>query len=248
MAIAHIPDIVVGDDLAGTIAKALAATQVRLEHGDVLVIAQKIVSKADGRCVDLDTVTPSQRARSLAEITLKDARLVELVLSESTQVLRAKPNVLIVRHRLGYVMANAGIDVSNVRSENGKQRALLLPKEPDVSAAALRSAFARICDAEPGIIISDSFGRPWRHGVTNIALGAAGVPALMDRRGERDLYGRPLQVTQVAWGDAVAAAAGIVMGEAAEGSPVVLARGLAMRGGARDASSLIRPLEEDLFQ
>jgi coenzyme F420-0:L-glutamate ligase/coenzyme F420-1:gamma-L-glutamate ligase len=145
-------------------------------------------------------------------------------------------------------MANAGIDLSNVRSESGGPRALLLPRDPDASAEELRTALRHLRGVEPGIIISDSFGRPWRNGVTNVALGAAGVPALVDRRGDPDLYGRPLQVTEVAWADAVAAAAGLMMGEAAEGSPVVLARGVTMRAPVRSANSLIRPLDEDLFQ
>jgi coenzyme F420-0:L-glutamate ligase/coenzyme F420-1:gamma-L-glutamate ligase len=247
-AIPNVPEIAAGDDLASIIAAALEAMPLELEAGDVLVIAQKIVSKAEGRHANLDSITPSERARAIAQITLKDPRLVELILSESTRVLRAQRNVLIVRHRLGFVMANAGIDLSNVRSESGGPRALLLPRDPDASAEELRTALRHLRGVEPGIIISDSFGRPWRNGVTNVALGAAGVPALVDRRGDPDLYGRPLQVTEVAWADAVAAAAGLMMGEAAEGSPVVLARGVTMRAPVRSANSLIRPLDEDLFQ
>lgn len=241
-------DVVAGDDLADLILQALESLALALQPQDVLVIAQKIISKAEGRYVALDDVAPSDRARELAEVTGKDARLVELILCESSHVLRALPDVLIVRHRLGYVMANAGIDRSNVESEGGRERVLLLPLDPDRSAAELRQGMAKRCGVSAGIIISDSFGRPWRMGVTNVALGAAGVPTLIDRRGEADRYGRPLEITQVALGDAIAAAAGVVMGEAAEGTPVVLVRGLTLLAPARSALTLIRPLAQDLFQ
>ena|SRR5690606_28730384 len=246
-ALAGLPEITPGADLARLLAESLDSMALALEPTDVLVVAQKIVSKAEGRYVNLSEVTPSVRARELAEITGKDARLVEVVLSESVHVLRAQPDVLIVRHRLGYVMANAGVDRSNVASDDG-ERVLLLPLDPDGSAAQLRSALANRCGVAVGVLISDSFGRPWRNGVVNIALGAAGLPALIDRRGELDRQGRKLEVTEVALGDAIAAAAGIVMGEAAEGTPAALARGLNVTAPARNARSLIRPLEKDLFR
>lgn len=246
-ALPGIGEIQPGENLSQIIAQALKAALETLTAGDVLIVAQKIVSKSEGRFVELDSVFPSERAHELAKITLKDPRLIELVLSESTEVMRAKPHVLIVRHRLGYVMANAGIDQSNVADSQGRERALLLPTDPDASAAALREALAHRTGTEAGIIISDSFGRAWRQGVTNIALGSAGVPALIDRRGESDRQGRRLMVTQVAWGDAVAAAAGLVMGEAAEGTPVVLARGLSFNAPSVAAQNLIRPLREDMF-
>ncbi|HLS80176.1 MAG TPA: coenzyme F420-0:L-glutamate ligase [Steroidobacter sp.] len=246
-ALAGLPEITPGADLARLLAESLDSMALALEPTDVLVVAQKIVSKAEGRYVNLSEVTPSARARELAEITGKDARLVEVVLSESVHVLRAQPDVLIVRHRLGYVMANAGVDRSNVASDDG-ERVLLLPLDPDGSAAQLRSALANRCGVAVGVLISDSFGRPWRNGVVNIALGAAGLPALIDRRGELDRQGRKLEVTEVALGDAIAAAAGIVMGEAAEGTPAALARGLNVTAPARNARSLIRPLEKDLFR
>jgi coenzyme F420-0:L-glutamate ligase/coenzyme F420-1:gamma-L-glutamate ligase len=162
-------------------------------------------------------------------------------------VLRAIPHVLIVRHRLGYVMANAGIDHSNVEHGQG-ERVLLLPLDADASAGALREKLNAMLGCAIGVIISDSFGRPWRNGVVNVALGSAGLPALIDRRGEQDMYGRTLEVTQVAYADAIAAAAGLAMGEGAEGTPLVLVRGLAWQAPERNAQSLIRPVGEDLFK
>jgi coenzyme F420-0:L-glutamate ligase/coenzyme F420-1:gamma-L-glutamate ligase len=178
-------------------------------------------------------------------MTRKDPRLVELILRESTEVLRARPDVLIVRHRLGFVMANAGIDRSNV---GGADRVLLLPSDPDGSADALRAKLAAHFGLEMGLVISDSFGRPWRKGVTNVALGAAGVPSLLDRRGELDRNGRRLEITEVALADLLASAAGLVMGEGAESRPAALLRGLSWNAAPRPASALIRPLQEDLFR
>ncbi|NMG76466.1 coenzyme F420-0:L-glutamate ligase [Aromatoleum diolicum] len=247
-AVAGIPAVAPGDDLPALIAAALAQSGSTLTEGDALVVAQKIVSKSEGRFIDLRTVTPSARALELAAITRKDARLVELVLSESNEVLRAVPHVLIVRHRLGYVMANAGIDRSNVDSRDGAERALLLPVDPDTSAARLRAGLRTLTGVAPGVIVSDSFGRPWRNGVINIALGAAGLPALIDRRGETDLYGRRLEVTQVAWADGLAAGAALVMGEGAEGTPVALVRGARHDAPEVNAQALVRPIAEDLFR
>lgn len=234
-----------GDDLAAILGEALLRLAVPPQPGNVLIIAQKVVSKAEGRQVSLEGVAVSPRAAELASLTRKDPRLVELVLRESVAVLRAKPNVLIVRHRLGYVMANAGIDRSNV---GGEDRVLLLPADPDGSAAALRSSILERYGLQVGVIICDSFGRPWRKGVTNVALGAAGVPALIDRRGERDRNGRRLEVTEVALADQLACAAGLLMGEAAESRPAVLLSGLTLTAPAVPAAGLIRPLEEDLFR
>jgi coenzyme F420-0:L-glutamate ligase / coenzyme F420-1:gamma-L-glutamate ligase len=234
-----------GCDLADALAGAMAAAGLEPQHQDVLVIAQKAVSKSEGRFVDLAEVEPSARALELARITGKDPRLVEVVLGESVEVLRARPNVLIVRHRLGLVMAQAGVDRSNVP---GADRLLLLPLDPDRSATALRDRLMDIHGVDVGVIISDSFGRPWRLGTTNVAIGAAGVPALWDRRGEADREGRQLETTQVAWADAVAAGAGIAMGEAAEGTPAVLVRGLRWSLPAQPARRLLRPLDEDMFR
>jgi coenzyme F420-0:L-glutamate ligase/coenzyme F420-1:gamma-L-glutamate ligase len=247
-ALTGLPEVVPGTDLAALVAEALAADGISLRAGDVLVVAQKIVSKAEGRLVELSSVTPSARANELAGATGKDARLVELILAESTEVLRAKPGVLIVRHRLGYVMANAGIDRSNVACAPGDERVLLLPLDADASATALRAALASRLGIAPAVIVSDSFGRPWREGVVNVAIGAAGLPALIDRRGECDRHGRTLEMTLVAFADAIAAGAALVMGEASEGNPIVLARGLSWQAPLRDAKALVRPLDQDLFR
>lgn len=237
----RIGEIHPGDDLAGVLRGAVDAEGLDLRPDDILVVTQKIVSKAEGRFVELDAVRPGPEAVRLAEVTCKDPRLVELVLAESTAVLRAVPNVLIVRHRRGLVMANAGIDRSNIGPGEG-DRALLLPEDPDASAERLRAALG--C----AIVISDSFGRPWRMGVVAVAIGASGVPALHDRRGEHDRNGRPLEVTQVAVADLLASAATLAAGEGAEGIPAVLVRGYQATGEPRPASALTRPLEQDLFQ
>ena len=240
-----IGEIEAGADLGALLGAAIARGGLELTPLDLLVVAQKAVSKAEDRFVDLRRVEPSARALELAHTTAKDARLVELILRESSEVLRARTNVLIVRHRLGYVLAQAGIDRSNVP---GEERVLLLPIDPDASALALRSALRARFGIEVGVVITDSFGRPWRLGTTNVALGAAGVPALWDRRGERDREGRALESTLVAWADAIAAAAGLLMGEAAESVPAVLVRGLACPAAPSPARSLVRPLAEDLFR
>jgi coenzyme F420-0:L-glutamate ligase/coenzyme F420-1:gamma-L-glutamate ligase len=241
-----IGEVAAGDELAEMLVRALEAAGLVPEPNDVLIVAQKIVSKAEGRRILLTQIVPSARAVELARVTGKDPRLVEVILSESTTVLRARKDVLIVRHRMGWVMANAGVDRSNVGSD--PDAALLLPSDPDASAAALREALAARTGVRIGVIISDSFGRAWRNGTTNIAIGAAGVPALVDWRGEKDRDGRRLEITQVAFADAVAAGAGLLIGEAAEGTPAVLARGLDLTPPEKPAASLIRPLAEDLFQ
>ncbi|MHB8811979.1 MAG: coenzyme F420-0:L-glutamate ligase [Steroidobacteraceae bacterium] len=245
-ALPGIGEIRPGDDLGAVLCGALDALALTPRRHDVLVVTQKVVSKAEDCYVDLETVRVSTRAAEIAATTHKDPRFVELVLAESTEVLRAASNVLIVRHRLGFVMANAGIDRSNVA---GRNRVLLLPRDPDGSAAKLRSVLAgRFGIEEIGVIVSDSFGRPWRKGVTHVALGAAGIPALLDRRGEPDRNGRMLEVTEVALADQIACAAGLLMGEGAEGLPAVLVRGLVWRAASVPASGLVRPLAEDLFR
>ena len=228
-----------GDDLAAQLSAAMARAGLAPEPGDVLAIAQKIVSKAEGRSIALASVAPSQAARDLATQTGKDARLVELILSESERVVRARPNLVIVKHRLGFVMANAGIDQSNV-GEDG--HALLLPRDPDASAAALAARLGL------PVVITDSFGRAWRRGTVGVAIGAAGLPALQDLRGRPDLFGRTLMVSITGFADEIAAAAGLVMGQGAEGIPAVLLRGLAWSGAVNPAAELLRPAQEDLFQ
>jgi len=235
-----------GDDLAAQIADALDGQGLELADHDILVVTQKIVSKAEGRFVDLATITPGIEARRLAAITAKDPRLVELVLAESSAVVRAVRGVLITRHRTGHVMANAGIDQSNLGGR--VEHVLLLPEDSDASAERLRARLRRHWNTAFGIVISDSFGRPWRYGVTNVAIGAAGCPALIDRRGMLDRDGRILEVTQIALADLVASAGGLAMGEGAEGVPAALVRGYRWNAPAASASALVRPLEEDLFR
>jgi coenzyme F420-0:L-glutamate ligase / coenzyme F420-1:gamma-L-glutamate ligase len=245
-ALPGIPVIAAGDDLAAIIVTALCDADLDLAPGDVLVLAQKIVSKAEGRMIDLAMVAPSARAIELARDTGKDARLVELILSESTEVLRHRPGVLIVAHKLGLVLANAGIDRSNV-GDNG-EHVLLLPRDPDRSCAELRRAIAAATGIEVGVMIIDSIGRAWRNGTIGTAIGVAGLPGLLDLRGTPDLFGRPLETTEVGLADEIAAAASLVMGQAGEGRPVVLARGSSY--GRRDgtARELLRPREKDLFR
>lgn len=236
-----------GCALAQILADALEAGGIHPELCDVLVVAQKIVSKAEGRFVDLRNVEAGNRAKEIAAIVNKDPRFVELILAESTDVVRAAPNVLITRHRAGYVMANAGIDHSNIGSGDS-ERVLLLPEDADRSAAHLRHDLGNRWPMPPAVIISDSFGRPWRMGVVNVAIGVSGLPALIDRRGDTDRNGRRLEVTQVAFADLIASAAGIEMGEGAEGVPSVLVRGLNWTAPETTARALIRPVEEDLFR
>lgn len=240
--LAGIGEVLPGDDLATLLREALAAAGLPPpQAGDVLVVTQKIVSKAEGRFVDLAGIVPGAEAERLAAITRKDARLVELVLAEASAVLRAVPNVLITRHRLGHVMANSGIDRSNI-GPGGEDRVLLLPRDPEAFAARLSQALG--C----AVIISDSFGRPWRYGVTGVAIGASGLPSLVDRRGDLDRDGRRLEVTQIALADMIATAAMLATGEGAEGVPAALVRGAAWPAGSAPAAALVRPLAEDLFQ
>lgn len=237
-----------GDDLARLIITSLADSGLTLEDNDVLVIAQKIVSKAENRYADLNTITPSDEARALAEKTGKDPRHVELVLSESKRVVRFRPGVLIVEHKLGFVHANAGIDHSNIQQKDGAPVLLLLPENPDKSAADLRKAIHRQLGISPRIIINDSFGRAWRHGTCGIAIGCAGFAPLSDLRGTKDLFGNTLEITQVGTADEIAAAASLLMGQAGEASPVVLVRGLHLPETDDNCQMLIRPHEEDLFR
>ena len=237
-----------GDDLGAIAVAAFAANRIVPEPGDVLVVAQKIVSKAEGRYVDVTTVEPSERAIALAAEVDKDPRFVEVVLSESKRVVRHRPGLLIVEHRLGFVMANAGIDHSNLPTQAGGERVLLLPQNPDGSALALRTELVDTFGTEISVIICDSFGRAWRKGTVGIALGAAGLPALIDMRGQPDLFGRELLVTETGFADEIAAAAGLLMGQADEAVPMVLVRGLGWSAPEVPAAALIRPAEHDLFR
>jgi coenzyme F420-0:L-glutamate ligase / coenzyme F420-1:gamma-L-glutamate ligase len=248
LAVPGIPLIQPGDDLAALIAQGLTRANLTLRANDVIVIAQKVVSKAEGRSVDLATVTPSARAIEVAAEVQKDPRLVELILSESVRVVRSRPNVLIVEHRLGFVMANAGIDQSNVAAPDGPQFALLLPVDPDGSAAALRERLSTLCGLPPAVVITDSFGRAWRRGTAGVAIGAAGLPALLDLRGNPDLFGRPLQVSISGFADEIASGASLVMGQGNEAQPIILMRGLTWNAPANPASELVRPAAEDMFR
>jgi len=243
-----LPLIRPGDDLVELIASALKRDGVAPRTGDVLVVAQKIVSKAEGRVVDLVTIEPSAEARTLAAEVDKDARLVEVILSESIRVVRARRGVLIVEHRLGFIMANAGIDQSNVAPTDGAPRALLLPKDPDRSAEALRNGLAKSTGIDLPVVINDSFGRAWRQGTVGVAIGVAGLPALVDLRGQPDLFGRTLEASVIGFADEVAAAASLLMGQADEATPVVLMRGLSWSAPQSTAASLLRPANEDLFR
>ena len=244
-AVSGFPLVRAGDDVAELIARGLARAGQQLESGDIVAIAQKIVSKAENRVVDLRTIRPAPEARELAAEVGKDPRLVQVILAESRRVVRKRVNLLIMQHRLGFVMANAGVDHSNV---GGEDRVLLLPADPDGSADRIRDGLARLTGVAPAVVITDSFGRPWRRGSCGVAVGAAGLPALIDMRGMPDLFGRKLEVTQVGLADEVAAAASLLQGQADEGQPVVVLRGLRWAAPEVAAASLIRPEPEDLFR
>jgi coenzyme F420-0:L-glutamate ligase/coenzyme F420-1:gamma-L-glutamate ligase len=247
-AVPGLPMVQPGDDLAELLGAALERNRLVPHAGDVLVVAQKIVSKAEGRIVDVATVRPSDEAVRLGAEIGKDPRLVEIVLSESRRVVRARPNLIIVEHKLGYVMANAGVDQSNVAPQDGVHRALLLPLDPDASAEALRARLSDRFGVALAVIVSDSFGRAWRRGTVGVAIGAAGLPALIDLRGKPDLFGRTLEVSIIGYADEIAAAASLLQGQADEARPVVLVRGLRWSAPDAPASELIRPPQEDLFR
>ncbi len=241
-----IPVVKSGDDLAPLIIDALPAANLSLQDGDIVVVAQKIVSLSEGRAVRLDDVDVSAAAEELAAQTDKDPRLVELILQESEEIVRSKPGVIIARHRLGLIGANAGIDQSNIDHADG-DCALLLPEDPDRSAIGLKEALMKSTGRTLGVIISDSMNRPWRLGSIGTAIGSAGIDVLDDRRGESDLFGRELKVTMINRADGIAAAAVLVMGETAEFTPAALVRGLSAEGSTQVARDCVRPLAEDLF-
>jgi coenzyme F420-0:L-glutamate ligase/coenzyme F420-1:gamma-L-glutamate ligase len=245
-ALAGLPLVKPGDDLVGLLQMALQRANIVVRDGDILVIAQKIVSKAEGRIINLNDVVPSPRASALAKKAGKDPRLVEIILSESSEVIRYRKGVLIVAHRLGFVMANAGIDRSN--SGEDDELVILLPLDPDGSAAALKAKIDNDCRVNVGVIINDSFGRAWRNGIVGVAIGAAGVPSLRNMVGIPDLFGRKMQVTEVAMADEIASAASLLMGQAAEGLPAVHIRGFVCNAPPLPAAALLRPKELDLFR
>ena len=237
-----------GDDIFQQIVDCLAANNHQLEGGDALVIAQKIISKAEDRYSYLNTVTPSEDANRLAIEADKDPRLMACILQESTEVLRIRKGAIIVRHRNGYVHANAGIDPSNIHSDPDNPRVLLLPIDPDASAQKIRQHLHDRFGVEVNVVINDSAGRPWRNGITGYAIGTAGFEALEDHVGNPDLFGNALQITQVAVADELASAASILMGQGDQGAPVVLVRGLTLRPSMDGSGSLIRELAQDLFR
>lgn len=245
-----IPIIRPGDSLPEIILEALKKNALTFEDEDILVIAQKIVSKAEGRFVNLNTVIPSEKALELAQVTKKDPRFVELVLQESASVLRAREGTLIVEHKLGFVCANAGIDHSNVQglSDNAEDWVLLLPENPDRSAAVIQKEVFLHTGKNVGVLIIDSHGRAWRLGTVGVAIGLAGVPALVDLRGKPDIFGYRLRVTVVGAADELAAAASLVMGQADEMIPAVLVRGFPYPLRRSSLNELIRPKEQDLFR
>jgi coenzyme F420-0:L-glutamate ligase/coenzyme F420-1:gamma-L-glutamate ligase len=234
-----------GDDLAGLILSSLKDAEIALQSGDVLAVAQKVVSKAEDRFVDLSQVEPSAAGLELAEDAHKDPRLVEVILSESREVLRVRPGLIIVEHRLGFVCANAGVDHSNV---GGGQNVLLLPEDPERSAGELRKSLERATGAEIGVLIIDSHGRAWRMGTEGIAIGVSGFPALLDLRGRPDIFRRTLEVTQIGLADELAAAASLVMGQADEKRPVVHVRGFPYSLREGSVQEILRPKELDLFR
>jgi coenzyme F420-0:L-glutamate ligase/coenzyme F420-1:gamma-L-glutamate ligase len=245
-----IPLIQPGDDLSDILLSSLQVARISPDDGDILVVAQKIVSKAEGRLVNLKTVKPSKEALDLAKRSEKDPRVVELILQESREVLRVRPGVIIVVHRLGFVCASAGIDHSNVMGEEGKPEdwVLLLPKNPDQSALEIRHKIKIATGNRLGVMIIDSHGRAWRVGTIGTAIGISGLPGLVDKRGWKDLFGYRLKITIVAAADELAAAASLVMGEAAEGTPAVHVRGFPYPLREGSLSELIRPKDRDLFR
>ncbi len=249
-AIPDLPVIREGDDLSLILQEGLTKSGITMENGDILVIAHKVVSKAEGRVVSLDAVTPSKEALDLARETHKDPAKIELILRESRKILRVKPpykgreSVLICLHRSGMIMANAGVDESNTP---GERTVVLLPDDPDHSARSLRSGLAVRTGIKPGVIISDSFGRPWRKGLVNVAIGLAGVPGMVDLTGTSDIHGKQLRATIPAFADETAAAAGLLMQKSGK-SPAVLIKGLLWKEADCTALDLLRPETEDLFR
>ena len=246
LALPGIPLVETGADLAALIMAALARAGLELCDGDVLAISSKIVARAEGRSVMLSSVQPGAEALERAAVTGKDARMVELVLRESRSISRQAQEVLISEHRLGFISANAGIDHSNVGGD--EDEVLLLPQDPDASAADLRARLGALGGAAPGVVIMDSHGRPFRLGTVGVAIGVAGLPALLDLRGRTDLFGRELRISMQGYADMIASAAQLTGGEAAEGRPVILLRGLQYPPQDGHASDLLRPPDRDLYR
>jgi coenzyme F420-0:L-glutamate ligase/coenzyme F420-1:gamma-L-glutamate ligase len=249
-ALPDIPLIRQGDNLADILANSLHRSQLEAEAGDILVLAQKIVSKAEGRLKNLASIIPGARALELAAMAEKDARVVELMLQECNEVLRVRPGTIIVEHRLGFVCANAGIDHSNVAGSGdvNEEYVLLLPEDPDRSATRIREELRILLGVDLGVLIIDSHGRAWRNGTAGLAIGLSGMPGLIDLRGQPDLFEYALRITQVGAADELAAAASLVMGQAQEGTPAVHVRGFPYPLREGSLKELLRPKEQDLFR
>jgi coenzyme F420-0:L-glutamate ligase/coenzyme F420-1:gamma-L-glutamate ligase len=248
IALKGVPLVHPGDDLVEIIINALTLSNQCLKNDDVLVIAQKIISKAEGRIIALGTVTPSERAKKLAVKLGKDPRQIELVLQESREIVRSKPGVVIVEQNLGLVMANAGIDRSNVVQQSDEEYVLLLPIDPDASSNRLRDKINKRLGVKVGIIINDSIGRAWRIGTTGHAIGVAGLPAVIDLRGEKDMFGKELLVSEQAVADELASAASLLQGQASEALPIVVIRGFKSNATNQTAKALIRERDMDMFR
>lgn len=246
----NIPLIRQGDSLADIILKSLQETNTELKNNDILVLAQKIVSKAEGRMVNLATVTPTPQAVDLAQKAEKDPRVVELMLQESNEVVRLRKGTIVVEHKLGFICANAGIDHSNVAGDGSSKEefVLLLPEDPDHSAKLIREQLLEKTGLDIGVMIIDSHGRAWRNGTVGMCIGLSGVPALIDERGWKDLFGYTLKVTIVGVADELAAAASLIMGQAAEGTPVAHVRGFPYPLQEGSLKELIRPKDQDMFR
>jgi coenzyme F420-0:L-glutamate ligase/coenzyme F420-1:gamma-L-glutamate ligase len=248
IALKGVPLVHPGDDLVEIIINALTLSNQCLKNDDVLVIAQKIISKAEGRIIALGTVSPSERAKKLAVKLGKDPRQIELVLQESREIVRSKPGVVIVEQNLGLIMANAGIDRSNVVQQSDEEYVLLLPIDPDASSNRLRDKINKRLGVKVGIIINDSIGRAWRIGTTGHAIGVAGLPAVIDLRGEKDMFGKELLVSEQAVADELASAASLLQGQASEALPIVVIRGFKSNATNQTAKALIRERDMDMFR
>ncbi len=246
--IPNIPLINPNDDLVNIILQSLASVGQELENNDIIAIAQKIVSKSEGRIIDLATVKPSEKAIELAEEINKDPRQIELVLSESSEIIAYKPGVIIVEHQSGVVLANAGIDHSNVDGSKEKEIVCLLPENANKSAKQLKKELENQCNKQIGIIITDSVGRPWRMGTTGVAIGSAGIETIRDLRGNKDMFGHELMVSETADADSLASAACLLMGEGDDATPVVLIRGAKTVTSDQNTRQLLRPKDEDMFR
>ena len=248
LAIENIPLIEPGDDLVSILIQTIKEEKIKLRRGDILVIAQKVVSKSENRYAFLNDVTPSSEAIRIAKNSDKDPKLVQLILNESVKVIRQGRGVIVVENKLGFIHANAGIDKSNIESDTDNPKVLLLPKDPDNSALKIKEEIFRQTELKVGIIINDSSGRAWRKGIVGIAIGSSGVEVLLNLRGQKDLYGNTLEITEVGRVDEIASAASLLMGQANEGLPVIIVRGIPETSKVNNVKSILRDKSEDLFR